>query len=86
MAVHYRISGDRMTALADQARRLGKVTGELTPAQIEETLSGVTIGGSGGGSMFASSAAGILPTVYKGMASSAFTLNFESSAVGALSE
>lgn len=41
---------------------------------------------SGGGSMFASSAVGILPTVYKGTANSEFTLNFESSAVGALSE
>lgn len=41
---------------------------------------------SGGGSMFASSAVGILLTVYKGAANSEFTLNFESSAVGALSE
>lgn len=41
----YRISGDRMKGFADQARRLGKVSGELTPVQIEDTLKGVTAGG-----------------------------------------
>jgi hypothetical protein len=41
---------------------------------------------SGGSSMFSSRASGILPTVYKGTANSEFTLNFESSAVGALIE
>ena len=35
---------------------------------------------------FATGASGILPTVYTGTATSEFTLNFESSAVGALSE
>lgn len=37
----YRISGERLTGIADQARRLGQVAGELTPAQMEETLSAV---------------------------------------------
>lgn len=52
-------------------------------------ISKVTVGAveeSGGGSMFATSAVGILPTVYKGTANSEFTLEFESSAVGALQE
>ena len=46
----YKISGERLKGFADQARRLGNVTGELTPEQIEDTLSGVTAGG--GGSLF----------------------------------
>lgn len=45
----YRISGERLKGFADQARRLGKISGELTPGQIEETLKGVT---AGGGSAF----------------------------------
>ena len=40
----YRISGERLKGFADQARRLGKVGGELTPGQIEEVLRGVTGG------------------------------------------
>ena len=43
----YKISGERLKGFADQARRLGNVTGELTPEQIEDTLSGVTAGGGG---------------------------------------
>ena len=78
----YRISGERLKGFAEQARRLGKVSGELTPGQIEEVMRGVT----GGGSMFTSSAVGILPTVYKGTANSAFALDFTSSATGALQE
>ncbi len=81
---YYQIGSTRLKGFADQARRLGNVSGELTPAQIEETLNGVTVGGSI--SMFVSSAVGILPTVYTGTANSEFTLEFESSAVGALSE
>lgn len=38
----YRISGERLKGFAEQARRLGKVSGELTPGQIEEVLRGVT--------------------------------------------
>lgn len=45
MAEYYRISRERMEGFADQARRLGEVTGELTPEQIEDTLSGVEAGG-----------------------------------------
>lgn len=41
----YKISGERLKGFADQARRLGEVTGELTPEQIEGTLSGVEAGG-----------------------------------------
>ncbi len=38
----YRISGERLKGFAEQARRLGKISGELTPGQIEEVLRGVT--------------------------------------------
>jgi hypothetical protein len=50
--VYYKISGKRLKGFADQARRLGEVTGELTPEQIEDTLRGVESaegGGTGGG-------------------------------------
>ena len=41
----YRITGERLTGIADQARRLAGVFGELTPYQIELNLSRVTPGG-----------------------------------------
>lgn len=44
--VYYKISGERLKGFADQARRLGEVTGELTPEQIEDTLRGVEAGGA----------------------------------------
>lgn len=75
---------DKLTAIADAIRGKTGKTGSLTLAQMATEISGIQTGG--GGSMFVSSAVGILPTVYKGTASSEFTLNFESSAVGALSE
>lgn len=45
MADYYKISRERLKGFADQARRLGEVTGELTPEQIEDTLRGVEAGG-----------------------------------------
>ena len=47
MADIMKITKSRMTGFADQARRLGGIEGELSPAQIESTLAGVTAGGSG---------------------------------------
>lgn len=41
----YRISKSRMQELADEARRLGNVEGELTTAQMQEIFAGVTAGG-----------------------------------------
>lgn len=77
MAEYYKISGERLTAIADQARRLGKVTGELTPAQIEEALSGVELGGIPENARI----------YYVETVESTMTVpNFESSAVGTLSE
>lgn len=73
-----------LTAIADAIRAKTGKTGSLTLAQMATEISGIQTGGGGG--MFASSAAGILPTVYTGTANSEFTLNFESSAVGVLSE
>ena len=42
--MYYKISDTRLKGFADQARRLGEVTGELTPEQIEDTLSGIEAG------------------------------------------
>ena len=44
MADAGKISRARMEAYADQARRLGNVSGDLSPAQIESTLKGITLG------------------------------------------
>ncbi len=44
MAEVYRIGGQRLTGIADQARRLGKKEGPLTPEQIQDTLRGVVLG------------------------------------------
>lgn len=82
MAEMYRISGERLTAIADAIREKTGKTDSLTLQQMATEISGIQTGG--GGSMFVSSAVGILPTVYKGTANSELTLNFESSAVGAL--
>ena len=88
MAGIYKISGNTVVSLFDQIRRITKTTQAMSFAQATEGLKGITPGasGGGGGSMFSATAVGILPTVYKGRANSEFTLNFESSAVGALSE
>ena len=45
MTAHYRISGKRLAGFAAQARRLAKVSGSLTPKQIQEVLQGVNPGG-----------------------------------------
>ena len=42
--VYYKISDTRLKGFADQARRLAEITGELTPEQIEDTLSGIEAG------------------------------------------
>ena len=44
MAQYYKISDTRLKGFADQARRLADLTGELTPEQIEDTLSGIEAG------------------------------------------
>lgn len=88
MGEMYRISSKTVTPLFDQVRRITETTEAMTFAQATEGLRGITPGASGGGagSMFSTTAVGILPVVYKGTASSEFSLSFESSAVGALSE
>ena len=42
--MYYKISDTRLKGFADQARRLADLTGELTPEQIEDTLSGIEAG------------------------------------------
>lgn len=42
--MYYKISDTRLKGFADQARRLADSTGELTPEQIEDTLSGIEAG------------------------------------------
>lgn len=46
MSEYYKISGERLTGIAEQARRLGNVSGKLNPAQIENALSNATTGAS----------------------------------------
>ena len=75
---------EKLVAIADAIRAKTGGTEEMTLTEMAEAVAGISVGG--GGSMFASSAVGILPTVYKGTANSEFSLNFESGAVGALSE
>lgn len=48
MADYYRIKKETAVGLADEARRLGNVEGELTTAQMKEIFAGVTIGGGSG--------------------------------------
>lgn len=76
MAEYYRISRERLKGFADQARRLGEVTGELTPEQIEDTLSGVEAGGIPENARL----------YYVGYANSEFTVNFTPSAIGSIQE
>lgn len=40
----YRIGGERLAGIADEARRLGNLKGKLTPAQIQKTLAAVQPG------------------------------------------
>ena len=79
---------DRLTTIADSIRSKTGGTEKLTLDQIASEIIGLSgsVGGNSGGSMFSTTAVGILPVVYKGTASSEFSLSFESSAVGALSE
>ena len=76
----YAITAQRMSGIADQARRLGKVSGKLTPGQIEDTLQAVTT--SQPGESFSGAASGFLPEVARGAATSEFTLPFAASAMG----
>lgn len=41
----YQIQRETLVGIADQARRLGNVTEELSPEQIEQVLSQVVLGG-----------------------------------------
>lgn len=75
---------EKLRAIGDAIRAKTGSTEEMTLAEMAEAVAGISVGG--GGSLFSSRASGTLPTVYKGRANSEFTLNFESSAVGALSE
>lgn len=70
--------------IADAIRNKAQLNDELTLADMVAGISGIK--SSGGEPLFVSSAVGILPEVVKGTANSAFTLNFESTAVGALQE
>lgn len=49
MAGYHIFQDETIAGLADEARRLGGVTGELTAAQMKEIFAGVTAGCSGGG-------------------------------------
>lgn len=88
---YLQISRTRLTAIADQTRRLGGVEGSLSPAQIEAVLSSLSASGGSGGSgiSFVTSAKGSIPDVPKVYVNS--TIDFpevvlETSAVGLLTE
>ena len=76
---------EKLRASGDAIRAKTGSTEEMTLTEMAEAVAGIQTGG-GGGYLFSSRASGTLPTVYKGTANSEFSLNFESSAVGALSE
>lgn len=74
----YEITAQRLTGIADQARRLSGTTGALNPAQIVDTLQSVTVAQAG--ASFSGAASGFLPEVAKGAANSEFTITITSSA------
>ena len=79
----YLIRSDTLTAIADGFRSSRGTTQKYTLDEMAVLAAEKT---SGGGSMFASTASGRIPEYEKGTANSEFTLNFESSAIGALQE
>lgn len=79
----YLIRSDTLTAIADGFRSSRETTKKYTLDEMAVLAAEKT---SGGGSMFASNASGRIPEYEKGTANSEFTLNFESSAIGALQE
>ena len=81
--VQYLIREDSLIAIGDGFRSSRGTTKKYTLEEMAVLAAEKT---SGGGSMFASNASGRIPEYEKGTANSEFTLNFESSAVGALSE
>lgn len=72
--------------IADAIRNKTGLEDEMTLADMVTEINSIKAGSSSSASLFASNASGTLPTVYRGTASSAFTLEFESSATGALQE
>lgn len=75
----YEITAQRLTGIADQARRLSGTTGALNPAQIVDKLQSVTVAQAG--ASFSGAASGFLPEVAKGAANSEFSLTFATSAM-----
>lgn len=73
-----------MVALANAVRNKTSQTQELTFGEIITSINNISSGGSGG-SMFTSTAVGIIPDISKGYANSTITIDFESSAIGSLS-
>ena len=87
MEEYKKIRKSRLVGIADQARRLGNASGDLSLEQIEATLSGVTLESGSEESKnpsFVTSAVGVLPVVVRGTANSEFSLTFETSATGAV--
>lgn len=85
----YKISRERLENIADRVRAIAGLTRKLTPAEIVYWLERVKFTPSSVGESeftlnFASTAAGRLPDVAKGNASSNFNINFATSAIGVL--
>ena len=89
--VRYSIGHNWFARVVERLRVMSNQDRDFTPEEIVYWLGRVAFIPQGHAESsfsldFASGASGILPTVYKGTANSELTLNFESSAVGALSE
>lgn len=81
-----------LSEVADEIRKAAGLTRELTPVEMIYWLKRIIAIPQGHANyeftlnFTPSTASGSLPTIYKGVASSEFALNFESNAVCALSE
>lgn len=75
----YEITAQRLTGIADQARRLSGTTGALNPAQIVDTLQSVTVAQAG--ASFSAASSGLVSQVVKGTVNSEFTLTFAANAM-----
>lgn len=84
MAEEYgKIRKSLLTGIANAIREKNGSSDTYTPADMAGAILAIE---SGSSTMFSSAAIGAIPVVYKGTANTTFTLDFTSSAVGALQE
>lgn len=88
---NYKIKRETMTLIADKLRAVVGKTAKLTPEEIAYYIDRIIFTPQSFATNefmldFTSNTNVVLPTVYKGVASNTFALNFTSSATGALQE